>query len=130
MISGDYKDLTGANILFDRLDYYENEDSDISTEIVEKYKKLKMPIMELITELDRVRDDSDYEGHEKGLRIEILQIMIAKKLELADTGQVHHLVDSLHALFHLLEKRLNELEKYKHHRHKTVLGLYTEKSVY
>lgn len=130
MISGDYRDLTGSDILYNRLKYFKEEDSDLSITIVDEYDAPKATIMELITELERVRDDSDYEDDEKGLRIEILQILIAQKLDLADTHQVHYLIDSLHELFNLLEKRLTEIEKYKQHRHKTVLGLYTEKSVY
>ena len=129
MISGDYRDLTGADILHNRLKYYKEEDSDLSASIVDEYDAPEATLMELLTELDRVRAETDFEGSEQGLRIEILQIMIAQKLALVDTDQVHYLIDSLLEIFRAMQKELDAVKRYKEHRH-DVTKLYTDKAVY
>lgn len=87
--------------------------------------------MELILELDSVNADdvnADFTKKEKGLRQDILKIMIQQKLDIK--GVVHYFADTVDEFFKQMQKEIDDLDKYNRHRHKTIMGLYTEKPVY
>ena len=128
MISGDYTDLRGSVILYNELEYYSEHEGELAKQIVKDYKE--ETLKELLGYYDNLESRDDIDEKEKELRFKVLSIYIANKLGMATTSPLHYLIESLHELFHLLEKRLSEIEKFKEHRHRTVMGLYTEKSVY
>ena len=87
----------------------------------------------MIQELDTVNAvvvtaDSYITLKEKRYRMDILKIMIHNRLETADVFR--YSVDVIDEFFELQQKEIDDLQKLKYHRHKTVFGLYTEKQVY
>lgn len=126
MISSNIKELTGSNILHDRLESFKDE-GDLARAIIADYKENSLKQLLAFYNATETRDIPE---KERDLRTEILQIYIAKKLGVSGESHIWYLVDNVNAICHVLEKRIKELEKYKEHRHKTILGLYTEKGVY
>jgi len=89
--------------------------------------------LELIQEFDIVTNepvnaDTELTLNEKGLKLDILKIMITNKLDIANVFE--DMVDVIDEFFELQQKEIDELVKLKYHRHKTIFGLYTEKQVY
>ena len=123
--------LHDRDVLCDQLKYYRDNDSDLSEKIVNDYEHRKLSLMDLINELDEVNDsdiNTDFTRKEKGLRQDILKTMISQKLDISST--VGYFVDVADELFELMSKDIEELKKSNTHRHRTILGLYTEKQVY
>ena len=118
-------------MFYDQLKYYREDDSELATSLVDLYDAPKATIMELVKELDDVRLDPELmtedKDTERGLRIDILQALITKKL---DIDPVRYFADVVDEILTEMRKEINDLLRHKTHRHKTVLGLYTEKAVY
>ena len=81
-----------------------------------------------------MESDEDYKKEhgtkQNKIRIEVIQALIGKRFNCSSTHHVHYLIDILNEIMPDIEKRLIALEKFKDHRHKSLLGLYTEKAVY
>jgi hypothetical protein len=123
--------LHERDVLYDKLEYFREDDSDLSTGIVNDYERRKLTLMDLIQELDIVNAEqvnADFTKKEKRLRQDILKVMISNKLDIADS--VRYFVDSADEFFEQAFNEIDSLKKMQSHRHKTVLGLYTEKPVY
>ena len=60
-------------------------------------------------------------------RLRVLQEIIAWKLKIP---MFDYFIDALMGRIQEIERDIKKLDKYERHRHKTIMGLYTEKPVY
>lgn len=125
------KSFKTESILYDNLQFLIDDQIPDYPDIEDRVKKDKtLSLYELIQEYDKVSSSTCHDEKEKDIELAILKILIAKKLELVQDDHMHHLLYMLQEAFEMMEDYMDELKKFKNHRHKTMFGLYTEKAVY
>jgi hypothetical protein len=113
--------------------------TDYPDELRAYYKKVLLySNVELINEIDDLQDEyyhlevsEKLDDKTKSLLVE--KSKIAKDILRTNLGlgfNLHYLIDHLQEQFELIADGFKKLEKYRDHRHRTMLGLYTEKPNY
>jgi len=117
------------SFLYDELKYYKQEDDKEALRIIGLYKD--NTLSELIEYREHIQvNEYELTKKEQKLRLKILRQMILHKLEIVDLGRFGYFLDVLQAELNNVYKEIESIKKFKDHRHKTVLGLYTEKANY
>ena len=100
------------------------EDNDTALELYRSYKDSDLE--KLIGEYSNT--EAKEERQDREIRQRVLREIIAWKLEIP---MFDYFIDCLNERFEKLEKEnKKKLQKFSEHRHKTIMGLYTEKAVY
>lgn len=123
--------FSDRGVLYDTLKYYREDETNPISAIVDEYEERNLTLMDMIQELDIVNAEpvnADYTKKEKQLRVNVLRAMIAMKLDFNHV--VGYMSDVIDEFFTVMQKDIDDLDKFAKHRHKTVLGLYTERLVY
>ena len=63
-------------------------------------------------------------------KISIVRMLLAYKLGLVDEYTYDYLLDQIGESIEIVDDEVQKIDNWTSHRHKTVMGLYTEKAVY
>ena len=99
------------------------EENETVLELYRSYEKSTLE--QLITYYSQIEANKEATNRKDITRV--LREIIAWKLEIP---MFDYFIDCLNERFEKLEKEITKLQKFSEHRHKTVMGLYTEKAVY
>jgi len=103
---------------YDSLKYWRDEDSEEATQVVKDYEK--NTLKELFEFYNNVTTREGIPKDEKELRITILRLYIAKKLDLVEQDRFEYFVETASGEIYQLEKDLKQLKKrFENHRHST-----------
>ena len=99
------------------------EENEATLQMYRIYKKNTLE--QLITFYSKTEDSALEIDTEDRLRV--LREIIAWKLEIP---MFDYFIDTLMGRIQKIERDIKKLDKFDRHRHKTIMGLYTEKPVY
>ena len=104
------------DFFYDGLAYWRTDDSEEATQVVKDYENVSLK--ELFGFYHNVSTRTDIEKKEKKLRIMILRLCIAKKLDLIDMDRFEYFVETSLGEIDQLTIDLEKLEKkFSNHRH-------------
>lgn len=118
--------MNSKKFLTDIFKMAEEFEGEAEREIFKKYKEHTIP--ELWEEYEDWIKHPDREDQHVHLRI-LLEI-IPWRMEVLSWDQFRYFVDTISEEFELMQKEIKRLNKFQDHRHKTIMGLYTEKPSY
>ena len=125
MYKADFKSryfLRDENTVKEHIDWAEYDDPDALEQYLDQI--CRYSIVELLHEIDNLDPHIKLEKHKREIAKELLSVRIGQGFE------IHYMMDRLQEQFQLIEQSLDELAKYKDHRHKLGEGHYSEKPVY
>ena len=108
--------MNRTDFFYDVLAYWRTDDSDEATQIVKDYENVSLK--ELFSFYHNVSTRSDIPEDEKNLRVRILRLCIAKKLDLVDLDRFEYFVETAIGEIDQIETDIENLTKqFKNHRH-------------